>query len=109
MYLFICITVSIFHPLFQEVFTAIVYPNGNVFVYLEMVKAIKIIVIIKKYKSCEDKELKLKNFSLRACIPGRPQPHPPTPHCLSKLVLQNINKTELINIFGEVELKIRLK
>ena len=74
-----------------------------------MVKAIKVIVIIKKYKSCEDKELKLKNFSLRACIPGRPQPHPPTPHCLSKLVLQNINKTELINIFGEVELKIRLK
>ena len=69
-------------------FTATVYPNGKVFVYLKMVKAIKIIVIIKKYKSCEDKELKLKNFSLRACIPGRPQFQPPTQHCLSKLVLQ---------------------
>lgn len=86
---FDCITVLLFH-LFQVTFTASVYPNGKVFVYLEMVEGIKIKVIIKKYKYCKEKELKLKKFSLRACIPGMPQPNSSTPYCLSKLVLQNI-------------------
>ena len=84
--------ISLFHYsiFFQVKFTAIIYPNGKVFVYLDMLEAIKVIIKIKKYKFCKEKEVKVKKFSLRACITGRPQPNPSLPHCLSKLVLQNI-------------------
>lgn len=68
-------------------FIANVNDNGNVFVYLHMLAVKRIKLIIKKYNSCEEKELKVKNFSLRACLPGRSQPNPSALHCLSKLVL----------------------